>query len=56
MTPSEIWSAALADKLVIPRLQITALSNTVALSLMPRLSVSQTLKQKQQMVKKIKRQ
>jgi hypothetical protein len=30
MTPSEMWSAALADKLVIPRLQITALSNHLA--------------------------
>ncbi len=29
-TPAEIWSAALADKLVIPRLQITALSNQLA--------------------------
>jgi hypothetical protein len=30
MTPSEMWSAALADKLVIPRLRITALSNHLA--------------------------
>jgi hypothetical protein len=30
MTPSEMWSAALADKPVIPRLWITALSNHLA--------------------------
>ncbi len=29
-TPAEIWSAALADKLVIPRLRITALPNQLA--------------------------
>jgi hypothetical protein len=30
MTPAEMWSAASADKLVIPRLWITALSNHLA--------------------------